>query len=117
LDEGGDTGDILVQEEIEFDSDSETLATSHERLHAAIQSLFKKNWRNIKSETCQRQKQKSNGSTHKVKDKEALSHLLTNGWSTSVTVLEEFAAETQLSKQFREKYDSENQEIRKQEKA
>jgi methionyl-tRNA formyltransferase len=117
LDEGVDTGDIIVQQEIEFDSDLETLATSYEKLQAAIQDLFKKNWQNIKSEKCQRQKQIGNGSTHKVKDKEGLSHLLTNGWNTVVSVLEEYAAETQMSQQFWEKYDSEIEEIRKQKKA
>jgi len=113
LDEGVDTGDIIAQQEMEFDSDQETLATSYETLQAAIQNLFKQNWRNIKSENCQRQEQVGNGSTHKVKDKRGLSHLLTDGWNTPVSVLEEYAAETQMSQQFWEKHDSEIEEIRK----
>ena len=117
LDEGVDTGDIIVQEEIKFDSDRETLATSYEKLQAAIQNLFKQNWPNIKNEKCQGQKQVGKGSTHKVRDKEGLSHLLTAGWSTPVSVLEEYAAETQMSKQFWDKYDSEIEEIKKQKKA
>ena len=117
LDEGVDTGDIIAQKEIEFDSDRETLAVSYEKLQAEIKNLFKQNWRNIKSGNCQRQKQVGKGSTHKVKDKEALSHLLTHGWNTPVSSLMEYAAETQMSKQFWDKYDSEIEEIRKQRKA
>jgi len=112
-----DTGDIIVQEKMEFDSDRETLATSYEKLQTAIQELFRKNWQNIKSGNCRRQKQVGKGSTHKVKDKASLSHLLTDGWNTPVSVLEEYAAETQMSKQFWDKYDSEIEEIRKQKKA
>jgi len=41
LDEGIDTGDIIVQKKIEFHSDHETLATSYKKLQAAIQELFK----------------------------------------------------------------------------
>ncbi|MDD3377673.1 MAG: formyltransferase family protein [Candidatus Riflebacteria bacterium] len=117
LDEGVDTGDIIAQQEIDFDSDRETLATSYEKLQATMQDLFKRNWLNIKNGNCQRQKQIGNGSTHKVKDKEGLSHLLTDLWNTPVSFLEEYAAETQISKQFWEKYDSEIEEIRKQKKA
>jgi len=117
LDEGVDTGDIIAQKEIEFDSDRETLATSYEKLQAAMQDLFKQTWRSIKSAGNARQKQVSKGSTHKVKDKEGLSHLLTDGWNTPVSVLEEYAAETQMSKQFWDKYDSEIEESRKQKKA
>ncbi len=117
LDEGVDTGDIIVQKKIEFDSDRETIATSYEKLQAVIQDLFKQNWPNIKSGKYQRKKQVGEGSTHKVKDKESLSHFLTDGWNTRVSVLEEYAAETQMSKRFWEKYDSEIEEIRKQRKA
>jgi len=107
LDEGLDTGDIIAQNEIEFNSDRESLTTSYEKLQVEIQDLFKQNWRSIKSGNCQRQKQVTKGSMHKVKDKENLSHLLTEGWDTPVSVLEEYAAETQMSKQFWDKYYSE----------
>jgi len=92
LDEGVDTGDIIVQEELKFDSENETLATSYEKLQSAIQELFKKHWRAIKSGTCQRYKQVGKGSSHKLKDKEALSHLLTDGWNTPVSELKGYAA-------------------------
>lgn len=112
LDEGVDTGDIIAQEEIVFDSDLETLATSYEHLALAVQELFKRNWPMTKNGSNQRCKQIGAGSAHKVKDREVLSHLLTRGWNTPVSVLLEFAAETEMSEQFWEKYDSEIEEIR-----
>ncbi len=95
LDEGIDTGDIIVQKHIYFNSYNETLATSYEKLHSAIQELFKQHWSEIKREACQRQKQANNGSTQRVKDKELLSNLLTEGWNTPVSILEEYATNTQ----------------------
>ena len=95
LDEGVDSGDIIVQEEVKFNLAQETLATSYDKLQAVIQDLFKAHWSSIVNGTCQRQEQIGKGSTHKVKDKEALSHLLTDGWNTPVSVLVEYAAETQ----------------------
>ena len=95
LDEGVDTGDIIAQEKVEFNTaHQETLASSYEKLQTTIQKLFIQNWQDIKSEKCKRQKQVGSGSLHKVKDKKGLSHLLTDGWNTPLSVLEEYAAET-----------------------
>jgi methionyl-tRNA formyltransferase len=107
LDEGIDTGDICVQQEVEIDSKIDTLATSYQKLHSRIQDLFEHHWSAIKAGTCQRQKQAGRGSLHKLKDKASLAHLLTSGWETPVSMLEEYAAETRISKQFWEKYNSE----------
>jgi methionyl-tRNA formyltransferase len=96
LDEGVDTGDIIIQKKVKFNTEQETLATSYEILQATIQDLFKQNWEDMKSGKCQRQKQIGKGSLHRVKDKEGLSHLLIDGWNTSLSVLEEYAAEIQL---------------------
>ena len=90
LDEGVDTGDIIIQKELKFDFHRETLATSYEKLQAAIQDIFKKNWHDIKKGLCQRQKQIGEGSTHRVKDKENLSHLLKDGWNTPVSVFNKY---------------------------
>jgi len=76
LDEGVDTGDIIVQKEVKFESENETLATTYQKLHVEIQELFKNHWAEIKTGKCQRRKQTEKGGYHKVKDKECLSHLL-----------------------------------------
>ena len=49
IDEGIDTGDIIVQKEVVIDEEKETLKTSYEILHREIQSLFKENWDKIKN--------------------------------------------------------------------
>jgi methionyl-tRNA formyltransferase len=99
LDDGVDTGDILVQQVVEIDSGVDTLATSYQKLHSEIQDLFKRYWSEIKGGGCPRQKQTGKGSLHRAKDKVSLAHLLTEGWDTPVSVLEEYAAETRISKQ------------------
>ncbi|MFZ5818709.1 MAG: formyltransferase family protein [Chloroflexota bacterium] len=89
LDEGIDTGDIIVQKEVEFDSRDETLATTYKKLQVEIQELFKQNWLKIKSGKCTRTKQVGEGSFHKLKDKNHLLNLVTNGWDTPITELEQ----------------------------
>ena len=117
LDEGVDTGDIIVQKKMEFDSDSETLATSYEKLQSAMQKLFKLNWNEVRNGSCKRKKQIGQGSSHRLKDKDSVCRLLTDGWNTPVFVVEICAAETQVSMRFWEKYDFEIAEIQKQEMA
>lgn len=97
LDEDVDTGDIIIQKEVKFNIEQETLATSYDKLQATIQELFKQNWEDIKSGKCQRQKQVGKGSLHKIKDEERLSHLLMDGWNTSLSTLNKYAVEAQVS--------------------
>lgn len=92
LDDGVDTGDIIVQKEIKFDHSKETLSTSYDKLQKAIQDLFMQNWQSIKLGKNKREKQAGKGSIHKIKDKDSLAYLLTDGWNTPVSVLEEYAA-------------------------
>lgn len=97
LDEGIDTGDIIVQKEVRFGSKGETLATTYGKLQIEIQELFKQHWADIKAGRCQRRKQTGKGSFHKIEDKRPLLHLLTDGWNTPVSVLEAYAARTKKS--------------------
>lgn len=113
LDEGVDTGDIIVQKQVTF-RDSETLRTSYNWLQEEIQALFKDNWASIRTGNCSRMKQEGKGTCHRRKDKERLSYLLSNGWDTPVTVLDEYAAEVQMSGQFWKRYDVEIEEMRRQ---
>ena len=48
VDAGIDTGDILVQKEVDFDEEKETLASSYDKLNKKIQTLFIENWEAIK---------------------------------------------------------------------
>ena len=94
LDEGIDTGDIIAQREVTFTNTHETLATTYQRLHAEIQELFKLHWHEIKAGTSARIQQSGEGSFHLSGDKESLAHLLSDGWDTPVSVLQEYAAKS-----------------------
>ena len=88
LDEGIDTGDIIVQRQVVFGSEGETLTTTYRRLHLEIQRLFKEYWPRIRVGKCSRTKQSGQGTFHTSKDKETVIHLLTNGWETWVDQLQ-----------------------------
>lgn len=57
IDEGIDTGDIIIQKEVFIDENKETLKNSYEILHREIQTLFKENWNKIKNGEIAPQKQ------------------------------------------------------------
>lgn len=87
MDEGVDTGDVIMQKKVAFLSGEETLATSYETLHEEIQALFKSHWKDIKTGKCSRRKQSGEGSFHKLKDKDSFFGLLPHGWNTPVSAL------------------------------
>jgi methionyl-tRNA formyltransferase len=94
IDAGMDTGDIIVQREVEF-SENETLRSSYEQLQTEIQMLFQESWPEIRSGYCNRTKQKEHGTHHRLKDKLSILHRLPDGWDTPVSVLKQYAHETQ----------------------
>ena len=47
ISEGLDKGDIIVQKEVFFNSDVETLKSSYDRLNGLVKKLFKSNWEKI----------------------------------------------------------------------
>jgi len=85
VNEGLDTGDILVQEKIEFDYQQETLATSYQKLQSQIQNLFKKNWQLFKQQKIKGHPQDLNdGNKHYAKYKIAFFETLELGWDTPI---------------------------------
>ena len=87
MDEGIDTGDIIVQKEIIFEDDKETLATTYQKLQEEILKLFATQWPLIRDGKFRRQKQTGKGTFHNSSDKNKYEHLLTNGWNTPVSTL------------------------------
>ena len=90
IDEGVDTGDIIVQKKVDFSSSvhEATLASTYETLHHEIQQLFFQNWASIKSLQCQAIPQSGTGTLHRLKDKTPYLHLLEEaGWNTKVSSL------------------------------
>lgn len=80
---GLDTGDIIVQQEVEFEP-FDTLATSYEKLQQQLVALFVAHWPTIRIGVSSRAPQMGRGSYHRSADKVPLNHLLTNGLHTSI---------------------------------
>jgi methionyl-tRNA formyltransferase len=88
IDEGIDTGDIIAQKEIFFDDNSETLASSYEKLNREIIKLFKKMWPLIMNGKSSRCSQPPGGTFHRTEDKKPFEKLLIDkGWNTPVKKL------------------------------
>lgn len=74
LDEGLDTGDILLQKEIFFDEETDTLKSSYERLNMAIVQLLQDNWQYVYGRDWHLQKQAEGGSAHTMKELQQFLH-------------------------------------------
>tara|TARA_B100000809_G_C14980440_1_gene474321 strand:+ start:61 stop:654 length:594 start_codon:yes stop_codon:yes gene_type:complete len=87
MDERIDAGDILCQKEIFFE-DNDTLRTSYEKLERTIETVFIKQWPEIKNDELRRVRQGGRGSYHKSGDKEKYDYLLSNGWDTKISEIQ-----------------------------
>lgn len=96
VDQGIDTGDIIVQKRICFPSPSETLASTYEKLNEEIVELFRRHWPDIATGKCPRKKQPPGGSCHRSEDKQKYMHLLTDGWGTPVAKIRGMAKSEQM---------------------
>lgn len=97
IDSGIDTGDILAQQEVDYDS-SDTLTTSYNRLLDVVEKLFMENWPAIRAGRQKSRIQIGVGSYHKTYERIAYDHLLTKGWETPVTDLIGKAVKTESGK-------------------
>ena len=86
IDEGLDTGPILLQEEVTMD-ECETLRTSYNKLTNTIEQLFWNNWPLIRSGKIIPKQQPAGGSFHYKKDLNSYLYLLSEGWDTPVRKL------------------------------
>jgi methionyl-tRNA formyltransferase len=84
IDIGIDTGDILVQREVNFSMD-ETLKTSYEKLSYTAENLFKEYWLDIRNNKIKPSVQNMIGSFHLKKDRSRYDYLLVTGWDTPVS--------------------------------
>ncbi len=93
IDEGIDTGDILVQRELGIWNKEETLASSYEKLHKRMVYLFTHSWGDIKRGIIKARKQPNEkiGSFHYKRHREPYNFLLErNGWNTPVKYIREY---------------------------
>ena len=85
IDEGIDTGPILIQKEIYIDENTETLKSSYEKLHGEIKELFKINWNDIKNKKLKLTPQDLRGNFHYAEDFKKIEHIISDkGWNISI---------------------------------
>lgn len=88
VDKGLDTGDIIVQKEINFNDPDATLAETYAQLSESMISLLIEIWPALENGRAPRLPQMAGGSFHRLKDKEPYMHLLQEkGWDTPVRYL------------------------------
>ena len=88
IDEGIDTGDIIVQKEVQIDENNETLKSSYKILNENIQVLFKENWLKIKKGAIKAKKQNEIGTLHYKYESSIFEPLIDKkGWDTSIKEL------------------------------
>mgnify|MGYP002623138008 FL=1 len=84
IDEGIDTGDILVQKEIKV-SEDDTLKSTYWKIRTLLENLLINNWSDIVNNKIKPQKQdKNSGSLHYKQDLDKVRNLFRNNWNTKV---------------------------------
>ena len=84
IDEGIDTGEILVQKIVKF-KNSETLKTSYETLKNEVFKLFSESFDGIISKQIIPKKQNGDGTYHKSADLKRVKSILSKGWETPIS--------------------------------
>jgi methionyl-tRNA formyltransferase len=84
VDEGIDTGNIIVQQQVTKWHSGETLRSSWYYLMAHAKKLFQDNWINIRRDGLPTRKADHVGSFHKAADKDQWFNQLASGWETPV---------------------------------
>jgi methionyl-tRNA formyltransferase len=89
IDEGIDTGALLLQREVSFDEDSETLGSSYATLQQTIGELFMENWSSLRDGRIAPRAQSGAGTFHRASEFAALKDSLlgNDGWNVPVPVL------------------------------
>jgi methionyl-tRNA formyltransferase len=98
LEKGLDKGKILLQKELFFDEEKETLCTTYEKLNEEIVNLLCENWEDIKSGKVPFKVQEGEGSYHRTADLEALLGGKKIDYSMTVRDFKEFIAKCRKEK-------------------
>ena len=80
IDKGIDTGDILLQKEVKFKDEEDTLSKTYNRLIEEIQNLFIENHFRILNNMIKPIPQQGKGTFYYKKDLQKHKHLLTENW-------------------------------------
>lgn len=89
IDEGVDTGPILVQQAVAIDEWKETLASSYGLLHEAIQALFIAHWDELRAGRVRGRAQAATGTFHRSDDFARIKDRLLGeeGWNVPIALL------------------------------
>jgi methionyl-tRNA formyltransferase len=89
IDEGLDTGPILLQQSVAIDEAKETLASSYGLLHDAIQALFVAHWSDLRSGRLRGQPQSGAGTFHRSDEFARIKDRLLGpqGWDVPIPLL------------------------------
>lgn len=89
IDEGVDTGPILVQRPVAIDESKETLASSYGLLHEAMQALFIAHWDDLRAGRIRGRVQSVAGTFHRSDDFARLKEKLlgAEGWNVPIALL------------------------------
>jgi methionyl-tRNA formyltransferase len=87
IDDGIDTGDILLQKIVKFSDSENTLSSTYKRLIEEIQNLFIENSDAILYNKIEPTPQIGEYSYHLVKDLNKIKHLLVDCWETKISEL------------------------------
>jgi dTDP-4-amino-4,6-dideoxyglucose formyltransferase len=89
IDEGIDTGALLLQREVSFDEDHETLGSSYAKLQQAIHDLFIENWPLLRDGQIAPREQTGSGTFHRASEFAAIKHAVLGdeGWNVPISVL------------------------------
>ena len=93
LEKGLDTGKILLQKELFFDEDKETLCTTYEKLNEEIVNLLCENWEDVKNGKIPFKVQEGKGSYHRTADLEEILAGRKIDYSMTVKDFKEFIAD------------------------
>jgi len=94
IDEGVDTGQLLLQKEVAFAPTEDTLAKTYQRLRHEIEELFITNWAQLRQKDFRPIRQPdAAGSHHYRRELDALWAQLSEGWDTPITEVEDLGAQ------------------------
>lgn len=90
LEKGLDTGKIIIQKELKFDENTETLSTTYIKLNEEIVQLLIDNWEMISTGNYELKDQDGKGSYHRISDLEALLKGKQINYSMTIKEFKEF---------------------------
>ena len=97
VDEGINTGNILVQQHVTKWHGDDTLNTSYYYLIATAKQLFEENWKNIRRDGLPTRKAGDHGNCHNSEDKDEWFLQLPLGWDTPVKTVKRIGREHRAS--------------------